>query len=61
MRETLSVILNEREGSATVVRKIGKISFKVIDSSLCVTIPFPVLFTKHLTPVQNDDFEKARH
>ena len=28
----------------------GKISFKVIDSSLCVTIPFPVLFTKHSYP-----------
>ena len=38
MRETLIVILNEREGSATVVRKIGKISFKVIDSSLYDTL-----------------------
>ena len=24
-----------------------KMSFKVIDSSLCVTVPFPVFLTKH--------------
>jgi len=42
----LIVILNECEGSAVVVRKAGKTSFKVIDSSLSVTIPFPVLPTR---------------
>ena len=27
---------------------------RVIDSSLCVTIPFPVFLTKHSYPVLND-------
>ena len=47
VRGTLSVILNECEGSVTVVRKAGKTLFKVIDSSLRVTIPFPVFLKQH--------------
>jgi hypothetical protein len=47
MKETLIVIISGREESATMVRKTGKMPFKVIDSSLRVTIPFPVFSTKN--------------
>ena len=62
MRETLIVIISGREGSSAVLREEnGKASSRVIDSSLCVTVPFPCFFTKHSYPVLNDDFGKARH
>ena len=39
----------------------GKISFKVIDSSLRATIPFSFFSQGILTPVQNDNWMKERH
>ena len=47
MRETLNVILSTSEESVAVVRKAGKLSSEVIDSSLCVTVPFSVFPTRH--------------
>ena len=55
MRETLIVILNEREGSATVVRKIGKISFKVMILHFVLLFRFPFFSQGILAKALNDD------
>jgi len=47
MRETLNVIPSECEGSAGVAEGIGKMSFRVIDSSLGVMLLLCCFFTKH--------------
>ena len=49
MRETLIVILNEREGSVPVVRKVVSI-IRVTDSSLCVIVSFTALLTRYSCP-----------
>ena len=55
MRETLSVILNECEGSITVMRGNSKMLFRAIDSSLRVMLWFFLILIQHSYPVQNDE------
>ena len=47
IKGTLSVIQSASEESVIVVREMVKTSSRVIDSSLCVIIPFPVFPEKH--------------
>ena len=54
MRETLSVILNECEGSITVMKGDGKMLFRVIDSSLRVMLWFFLILISILTSALND-------
>ena len=61
VRGTLSVILNECEGSITVVRKPVR---RYPEWQILHSVPhflFPVFLYGMFAPVQNDDLGKARH